>query len=66
MNLDKDITHNFNLTGMVSGDWLLGCNNCWYQLGKNTAGNLTCPQCRGRLSINYVKDEDGKFEKNVF
>jgi len=58
METNKDIEHNFNLNGMVVGDWFLGCYRCWFQMGIKVAAKPVCPECGNRLSILTVTQKD--------
>lgn len=57
MEKNKGIAHKFNLTGMATGDWFLGCTKCWFQLSTKTAAKPECPNCKNRISHLTVTDE---------
>jgi DNA-directed RNA polymerase subunit RPC12/RpoP len=51
MDKEKDVRHQFDLTGMKHGDWFLGCKRCWYQLPMNAAAANACPECGAKLAL---------------
>lgn len=55
MSVNSDINHRFNLVGMDTGDWFIGCTRCWFQFDIGLTRAVICPKCGGSLRIvDYV------------
>ncbi len=57
MEVEKS-KHQYDLSGMVVGDWFLGCPDCGYQYEKLTACSPFCPICGVRMHHCVIQPED--------
>jgi len=58
MEKTRNVTHEFDLSGLVAGDCFLGCPNCWFRFDPHTGAAPVCPECRGNMNLYYVTKDD--------
>ena len=54
------LTHKFILNNLKVGDSFLGCNSCWWRSEVGEVMKPICPECRNRLNVYVVNEEDLK------
>lgn len=58
MSITENVPHSFNLSGMVAGDWFLGCSKCRQQYPKNAVGFPVCSHCAAPMGLFTVTEQD--------
>lgn len=56
--IENNISHHFDLSGMLPGDIFFGCTHCWHQRRPNYVSFPKCPICQHELFEFTVTKED--------
>lgn len=56
----RNIPHEFDLTGLKAKETFLGCPTCWFRLDPGQFAKPVCRVCGGKMLIYDVTPEDVK------